>query len=158
MLIDVLLPRGGSKDSVITEALVTRVHDGDTESQEQGNVRLLGIDAPELRQTPWGITARDWLSGRINGKHVKLIADPKAGLVDKYGRMLRWISLDGVIVNQEIVVLGLAVPYMIDHVNPIQGIAIERACDVARTEKRGVWSDPTFILPSVFRKQNVRSI
>jgi micrococcal nuclease len=46
---------------------VVEVHDGDTVSVVIGNkvekVRLIGIDAPELGQQPWGIKSKNFFEG-----------------------------------------------------------------------------------------------
>src|SRR5439155_5287662 len=57
-------------------AMVFSVHDGETITVQledrKEKVRLIGIDAPELDQAPWGVQARDALLGLVEGKTVRL--------------------------------------------------------------------------------------
>jgi len=88
---------------------VTKVTDGDSlwlQPSVQGppvEVRLLGIDAPEVCQ-PWGTQARDALKALVEGKQITLRA---AGL-DTYQRTLGTVLLDGLDVNTRLVEEGHA--------------------------------------------------
>jgi len=90
-------------------AKVTQVIDGDTIIIE-GNyrVRYIGIDTPEIRPKleDYGIEA--WQANRqlVEGKEVHLERDVSE--TDKYDRLLRYVYVDDVFVNAELVRQGLA--------------------------------------------------
>jgi len=60
-------------------AQVVSVHDGDSITvlidNRREKVRLIGIDAPELDQVPWGVQAMDALRGLVDSKTVRLETD-----------------------------------------------------------------------------------
>ncbi len=87
--------------------IVTKVIDGDTVIVEGGySVRLLGIDTDE-RGEPCYEEAKEYLEDLVLGREVRLERDEED--VDKYGRCLRYIFVDGKNVNLELVRKGLAV-------------------------------------------------
>ena len=75
-------------------------------------VRLAGIDAPEIRgeERRQGLSARDWLVERIPPGTPILVQTYKDAR-GKYGRWLVDIWHEDVLVNQEMVELGLAHAY-----------------------------------------------
>lgn len=73
---------------------VARVVDGDTVKLANGEtVRLLGIDTPERGQCGYK-EAADNLTKMIGGRPVTLAKGPVSDR-DKYGRILRYIEVDG---------------------------------------------------------------
>ena len=102
-------------------AIVTGVYDGDSitldidlglRTWRRGlKVRLLGIDAPELRgeERRAGLYARDWLRQRILGAEV--IVRTHRDRTGKYGRWLATIYHDGESVNDLLLEAGLAERY-----------------------------------------------
>ena len=95
-------------------ALVTKVTDGDTIRVKADfrdfdfPVRFLEIDAKELSEG--GSEAKDWLSARILNKEV-LISINKDNRVDKWGRLLGSVTSDGLSITDELLNLGLAIPF-----------------------------------------------
>ncbi len=88
-------------------AVVTKVIDGDTVVIEGGeHVRLLGIDSDE-RGYPCYKAAKKRLEELVLNKNVTLEKTGKDK--DQYGRLLRYIFLDGRNINLELVKEGLAV-------------------------------------------------
>jgi endonuclease YncB( thermonuclease family) len=84
--------------------IVTKIIDGDTVIIEGGeSVRLLGIDCDEKGDRCYD-EAKEYLKERIYEKEVKIIS----GMEDKdmYGRKLRYIFLDEININLEMVSLG----------------------------------------------------
>lgn len=94
------------------EARVLKVVDGDTFYAEvKGRVvkvRVLGIDTPELIAernrigeyenitnltclSLWGVKAKEFVRKKLEGKTVLIEFDRKAGLRDKYGRLLAYV-------------------------------------------------------------------
>ena len=126
---------------------VVRVKDGDSLVVASGgrevDVRLAGIDAPELRQAR-GAEARSALEALVAGRDVEL------QLVggDAYRRIVAHIVVDGVDVNAEMVRRGLAwVPRQYD-----PAPALVRREHEAQAAGRGVWGDAEPTPPWVWRK------
>ncbi|NCN44974.1 MAG: hypothetical protein COU63_00115 [Candidatus Pacebacteria bacterium CG10_big_fil_rev_8_21_14_0_10_36_11] len=94
------------------EVLVTRVVDGDTFEIESGEkVRLIGIDAPETvhPQQPvecYGKVSSETLKKLIEGKQVTMEKDVSE--TDRYGRLLRYVYIDGQSINEFLVQEGFA--------------------------------------------------
>ncbi len=85
---------------------VVEVIDGDTFKTEKGErVRLLGINTPELGE-PGGDIAKDFASLLLLNKNVRLEKDITDR--DDYGRLLRYVYLDGKFINAELVRAGYA--------------------------------------------------
>ena len=91
------------------EGKVVSVYDGDTVKiifplngvMYKWNCRLTGVDTPELRtsnkkEKAFGYVVRDLLREKILNKVVQVECDD----LDKYGRLLTVIYMDGVNVNQ----------------------------------------------------------
>jgi endonuclease YncB( thermonuclease family) len=93
----------------IGEATVTRIIDGDTiEVSINGTiykVRYIGIDTPETGD-PFGQEATNKNSELVSGKIVRLEKDVSE--TDDYGRLLRYVYVDDLFVNAELVRLGYA--------------------------------------------------
>ena len=90
-------------------ALVTRVIDGDTIVIEGGyRVRYIGIDTPEIHPElkAYGMEALQANRELVEGKRVRLERD--VSQTDKYERLLRYVYVDDIFVNAELVRLGLA--------------------------------------------------
>jgi len=90
-------------------ARVTQVIDGDTIVIEGGyRVRYIGIDAPEVQPRLEAFGMEAWRANRelVGGKKVRLEQDVSE--TDKYGRLLRYIWVNEIMVNAELVKQGLA--------------------------------------------------
>ena len=90
-------------------ALVTRVIDGDTIVIEGGyRVRYIGIDTPEIHPElkAYGMKALEANCELVEGKVVRLKRD--VSQTDPHGRLLRYVYVDDIFVNAELVRLGLA--------------------------------------------------
>ena len=123
---------------------VTKVIDGDTFwIDEKEKVRLIGIDAPESRNTGrkkigyYGKEAKEHLIQFLSGKRVELKFD--VGERDQYHRLLAYVYLeDGTFLNAELVKLGYArvytVPPNVRHADLFLQMQQE-----AREQNRGLW-------------------
>ncbi|MBC9785874.1 thermonuclease family protein [Heliobacterium chlorum] len=100
-------------------ATVTRVIDGDTFEANvdlgfnviiKERFRLYGLNAPEIHgeEKARGEQAKQWLASQIEGKFVTVNSVRK----EKYGRWLAVVNAEGKNVNDEMIVEGLAVPFM----------------------------------------------
>jgi micrococcal nuclease len=140
-------------------ARVLSVDDGNTITvlidNRQEKVRLIGIDAPELDQVPWGVQARDALRGLVDSKTVRLETD--ITIRDQYRRLLAYVYVREMLVNLEMVRKGEAVIYTVPpnvaHVEDYQ-----KAQHEARGAGRGVWNpqQPLDINPDCYRKLKKR--
>jgi len=121
---------------------VTRVVDGDTIVIESGEkVRFIGIDTPETVKpnTPvqcFGKEASNKTKELLEGKEVELEKDISE--TDKYGRLLRYIFLDDVFVNQYLVGEGYA--YSSSYPPDIKYQEVFREAQrKAEEENKGLW-------------------
>lgn len=122
---------------------VISVHDGDTikvkKDKNVQNIRLCGIDAPEISQ-PLGKDSRDYLRSLLPvGKTVQIsIVD-----TDKYNRKIGEIFLTGTspekFINEEMTVKGMAYSYD-RYKNCPNQVAMGNGEAIAKTKKLGVWS------------------
>jgi len=122
-------------------ALVIQVIDGDTIVIEGGyRVRYIGIDTPEIHPQPeeaYGMEALQANLELVEGKIVRLERD--VSQTDKYKRLLRYVYVDGIFVNAELVRLGLAeakaYPPDIKHQEDLEKLERE-----AKQAGRGMWA------------------
>lgn len=121
---------------------VARVVDGDTIKLESGEVvRYIGIDTPETvdPRKPvqcFGKEASAKNRELVEGKEVKLEKD--VSNTDKYDRLLRYIWLDGVLINELLVREGYAKSYSYPPDIKYQD-RIVAAQKLAREENKGLW-------------------
>ncbi len=137
-------------DAPRVTARVLQVHDGDTITVKIGyqvyRIRYQGIDTPETKRRgdepahPWGIPAKRRNQELVSGKMVTLVWDPNSEDHDHYGRLLRYVIVDDVFVNYQLLKEGLAWYYVTDHACGPQFLAAEAE---ARAAKRGLWSGAT---------------
>lgn len=147
ILLAVMVPAAEIRGKVVA------VLDGDTVTvlddldNAQFRIRLSGIDAPEKNQA-FGTAAKKHLSGLVFGKVVSV----RFKEVDRYGRIVGRIWLDGADVNLRMIRDGMAWHYSYFGKTPEYAEA-ER---LARAEKRGLWIDENPVNPYQFRKMNRR--
>lgn len=79
----------------------------------KANIRLAGINAPELSTGKRGKASTDRLKQLIEGKDVVLITNPKRER-EKYGRILGTIMIGTTNVNQLMISEKLAITFMED--------------------------------------------
>lgn len=135
-----------------TEGLVVSVHDGDTLTvlvgKQQIKVRLVEIDAPELRQ-PFGNRSEQSLAElcfQVTAK-VELIAK------DRYGRSVGKVECAGMDAGAHQVALGMAWVY--DRYSK-PGSPLYRLQDGAKAARRGLWVDNDPVPPWEWRRPNPR--
>lgn len=142
-------PSGGATDRSTdgSTATVTAVVDGDTirvvpdGATDERRVRLLGIDAPEVRGTPecGGPEATDVLVDLVPvGSTVTLVGDPTQDDVDRYDRLLRYVERDGTDVGERLVASGWVATYVVG--DDFQRLGRYAAAqDRAEAAGRGAW-------------------
>ena len=91
-----------------TTARVTKIVDGDTIRTTKGTIRLVGIDTPERgRCNAAKATAKTRTLVPV-GSRVKLTRPAGNNNKDRYGRLLRYVSRNGVDVGGALIKAGLA--------------------------------------------------
>ncbi len=127
-----------------SSAIVCRVNDGDTVTALVGNryerIRLIGIDAPEMGQEPWGEIAKRHLRTMIisTSRTVRIEYDIETR--DKYGRLLAYLRMkNGKLVNSVMLREGYAVLFTFPPNVRHNGAFIEAERE-ARSRKLGIWS------------------
>ncbi|MEA3442381.1 MAG: thermonuclease family protein [Chloroflexota bacterium] len=117
--------------------LVTRVIDGDTIEIEGGyRVRYIGIDTPEKGE-PYYWEALKANQELVEGKRIRLEGEVEDK--DKYGRLLRYIWVDGTMVNAELVRQGYAYSYSYPPNLKYQAHFLQMERE-AREQGLGLWS------------------
>lgn len=139
-IILILLPLYGCT-SPPESARVTRVIDGDTIAIEGGyRVRYIGIDTPEIHPETEAFGIEAWQANRqlVEGKLVRLERDISE--TDKYNRLLRYVYVDDIMVNAELVRQGLAqvkaYPPDTKYQDFLEALEAE-----AKGEGRGMWAE-----------------
>jgi len=129
---------------------VVSVADGDTitvlQDRTQHRIRLYGIDCPESHQD-FGNKATQLASELVFGKQVRV--DKKD--MDRYGRVVGVVYVNGLCVNEELVRKGMAWVYRRYCTDAVcnDWLKLEQK---ARGSSIGLWSHPDPIEPWDFRR------
>ena len=130
------------------KAKVIQVIDGDTIVIEGGyHVRYIGIDTPEVypELEPYGIEAKQYNQELVEGKVVRLERDEEGEGKDKYGRLLRYVYVDDIFVNAELVRMGYAEVYPKGLFPEIQHYdELKAAEEEAKGAGRGMWGSSDY--------------
>lgn len=128
---------------------VLSIYDGDTMTVhcqgEKIKVRLYCIDAPEMRQEPWGMEARDTLQDLVG-----LTVNVRGRDRDRYGRIVGGVWSAGMNLNLEMVRLGRAAVYP----RYCRDRSYYKAGRIAMDSRIGIWSvSGLHQSPWIWRKQ-----
>lgn len=130
------------------QGVVVKINDGDSVTmllkKSQLKIRLNGIDAPEIGQAYWK-KSREFLSNAITNKTITA----RVFGVDRYGRLLADILVNGRNINSELVANGLAWHYKAYSSNP----ELAKLEEEARKKRIGLWQDPRPIAPWDYRRR-----
>ena len=126
---------------------VVSITDGDTiavmRDGEQVRVRVEGIDTPESDQA-FGAQASAFTSSLLSNKRVAVhVRD-----VDRYGRLVSRVQVDGIDLSVALVTEGLAWHYTQYSDDPVLAAAEAQA----RAAKIGLWSQSAPVPPWEFRR------
>ncbi len=120
------------------QALVVRVIDGDTIELADGNhVRYLGIDTPEVGEA-YSSEATSRNKELVEGKVVELQQGKRDQ--DEYGRLLRYVYVNGVFVNAELVAQGYAKAYIFDPDERYSQVLVQLE-QYAKMRQCGLWGN-----------------
>ena len=128
---------------VLQEAQVIKAHDGDTVTlQIKGKfikVRLIGIDAPEMGQRPWGKRSKEHLIDILNHTDWTVLVETDVVKQDKFGRTLAYLwTKNKQLINELMVRDGYAVLFTIaPNVKFVE--RFKRAEQQARQDRKGLW-------------------
>jgi endonuclease YncB( thermonuclease family) len=152
MALALAFPCGLSAQPEKYRGQVVSVADGDTITVlttdfERIKVRFYGIDCPEKDQ-PYGQEAKNFLTGLINGKTV----DIEVMDIDRYSRYVGLVRFDGALLNQSLVEGGYAWLYEQYCEDKLVCGALRAGEKAARSQKRGLWSEPSPTPPWDWRK------
>jgi len=126
---------------------VSRVVDGDTihvtRNGQRTKVRLLGIDTPETVHPSepidcFGPEASDFAKERLDGRSVVLEFDPGQPRLDRFGRTLAYVWVDGEMFNAAALRDGYAEQYRKDDRHPWAADFAQLESD-ARDRSLGLW-------------------
>ncbi|MDO9268866.1 MAG: thermonuclease family protein [Methylobacter sp.] len=131
----------------ILDGRVVGVHDGDTVTllmagNQQLKIRLAQIDAPESDQ-PFGQRSKQSLSDMVFNKTIQVEKET----IDRYGRAVGTLLIDGLDVNREQIKRGMAWVYR-QYLHDQSLLQVE---EEARQAKVGLWSEPNPMPPWEYR-------
>lgn len=138
-LLSITTVLAGCVADIENQVRVVRVIDGDTIEIEGGErVRYIGIDTPEVYPSAqyYGMEAWEKNQELVGGCLVTLERDVSDR--DQYGRLLRYVYVDGVFVNAELVRLGYARAEFYPP-DTRHSELLEQLEDEAREAHRGLW-------------------
>lgn len=160
--VGLLVASCGGESVTGVQVTVNRVVSGNTievrgtgaEAKRLETVRLLGIEAPDLRQQPWGLQAQEALTQLVAGQSLWL--EFEAGEArDRLGRLLAYAWRGDLLVNERLVFEGRAMP-----ASRSGWLKYDRrlfyAQERARILQLGIWNpqQPMRLRPAEFRRQN----
>ena len=131
---------------------VAKVSDGDTiwvmDNDKKVKVRLLGIDAPEIKQA-FGEESKMILAGLIEKQNVIVVGDDK----DRYGRLIGKVLLDDRDINLEMIKAGAAWHYKKYQADQLEEdrILYSSQEQLAQKTKRGLWKEGDPLAPWQWR-------
>lgn len=141
---------------------VERVVDGDTIkvtlNGKKASIRFLLVDTPEsvksnTKVQPWGKESSDYTKKLLTGKTVELELQDK---LDKYGRGLAYVYLDGKSIQEDLLLHGLARVAYVYTKNPphLKEFEVDEA--KAKENKLNIWSVSGYVQDNGFHPEVVR--
>ncbi|MCL2932978.1 MAG: thermonuclease family protein [Trichodesmium sp. MAG_R03] len=118
-------------------------------------IHLIGIQAPDIRQKPWGQKARIQLEKLTLGREVLLEFDVQKK--NKFDHLLAYVWLEGKLINKFLVEEGWALVKP-DFPNTKYIETLINAQEKARLMGLGIWDpdQPMRQTPAQFRRQNLK--
>jgi micrococcal nuclease len=133
----------GRAGNTLPEARVVDVNDGDSVvismEGKTYRTRLIGIDAPEMGQEPWGRKAKKYLRELVKGSDGRVRVETDVTKYDKYDRLLVYLWLDDrTLINELMLRNGYAVLFTIQP-NSKHMDRLKQAQYAARQNRSGIW-------------------
>jgi len=127
----------------LPSAHVHQVHDGDTITLrlkgKKYRARLIGIDAPEIGQRPWGRRAKEHLIQIMRRTDWTVYVETDVERIDKYGRLLIYIwTKKHAFINEKMISDGYAVTFTTAP-NIRYADRFANAEKRARQKNKGIW-------------------
>lgn len=133
-------PSDAQKEYVteVFTAKTVKVIDGDTIELGSGDrLRLIGINTPERGEQGYQ-EATDFLTDLVLDAEITYTHDQNK--TDRYGRLLGYVYVDGVFVNQRLVEEGLAFSVWYEPDTSKQQL-LDQAQIYAQKERKGLWNN-----------------
>ena len=152
-----------SKTSFIS-AKVTRVISGQTvevlltDTSEVAKVRIIGIDAPDLRQDPWGVAAKNKLTELVMAMPIELELEegdrPINEVRDRFNRLPAHIWRNKTLIGKQLVESGYVLAN--DRYEHSYSKLMQESQEYARALGYGIWNPKLAMryTPSQFRSMN----
>lgn len=119
-----------------------RCVDGDTFWVDDVKIRLVAIDAPELSgKEPYSYEAKDFACNLLNNADELRFRYDIGNEEDQYGRKLYWIYVDERLLQEALLLEGLAKIRYVDEktIRPDTYQMIIAAQKIAQKQKLGIW-------------------
>lgn len=127
----------GESSEIMPTYKVVRIIDGDTIELEDGRkVRYIGIDAPETDGSCFSLEATLKNKELVEGKNVRLEKDKSE--TDRYGRLLRYVYVDNLFMNEVLVKEGYAYAKAYRPDTKMQE-GFTKSQNEAMSQKKGMW-------------------
>ena len=133
--------------------------DGDTArfmiKDEEKKVRFLAIDTPEVdKKEPFSNEAKEFTCNMLkNAKEIYLEYDGNSDKEDKYGRILSFVHVDGVLLQNELIKNGYAkVAYLYGDYEHV--IELKESEEEAKKNKVGIWGE--ILLPDASDNNEIK--
>ncbi len=121
-------------------------------------LRLLGMDAPEYSQDPWGKRAREFLVSQIHGD-TKLYVETTSPVHDKYGRTLAFLyyetNNERKFLNYEMLKNGYAQLFILSK-NFKHATKLKDAEAYARSRKLHIWQETGGLTMSPYKYRKMK--
>jgi endonuclease YncB( thermonuclease family) len=133
------------------QAKIVFVSDGDTidvlRDGHQEQIKLYGIDAPEMDQD-YGQTARDLTAALVAGRNIEIEQKD----VDRHGRVIGLVKVDGQALNELIVQNGFA---WVDRQDCKEKFCSGwiKAEESSHSQRKGMWAAPNIVPPWEWRNR-----
>ena len=138
-------PSPAAEKGVLKPVSIGKIYDGDTVAAviegRREKIRLIGIDAPELEQAPWGLTAKGCIETLMEAQESKVFLEYDIEQRDRHGRILAYIwTGDRRLLNEELLEKGCAVLFTVPP-NIKYAERLRTAQKKARRDKVGIWGE-----------------
>ncbi len=134
------------------KVIFSKCSDGDTAkfiiNGKEQKVRFLAIDTPEVdKNEPFSVEAKEYTCNMLkNAKEIYLEYDSNSDKVDKYGRILAFVHVDGILLQKKIIEYGYGkVAYIYGDYAYVP--LLRETEELAKEKKIGIWSEE--LLPDI---------